>query len=579
MIKLSNLKYSEILKQNRIKPRDSKAHQLSISILSNISINQISEILEYSLKECSLSPSIRFGDYDNILQNSYSHNNSDFVIVFWEAINFFEGFASKIEQLNNSQIDEFICQKMSEIDSLVENLKHTGAVLINKFTAAHWYNNSHHSNKIDKVTMALNDHLSKSVPDNFYIVNIEKILTLAGLDDCINLNLFYLASSLYTPTFFKLYVDHIAPIILSHTGRSKKAIIFDCDNTLWLGVVGEDGTAGIEMSRETYSGKIYNEVQTIAKSLSKNGALVCLCSKNNLSDVDEVIKNHKDMVLKYDDIVAKRINWNDKASNIASISEELNIGLDSIIFVDDSDFEIDLVNNLLPDVYTVKVPKNISEFPKRLLEASSLIYSPFSTSEDANKTKMYKDQKKRKSHRESFASVEDYISSLGIGVSVIKNRKDVSDRLFQMCQKTNQFNLTTKRYSKIEIESLIDSDNFEVFAFSVSDRFGDSGITALMIIEKDHNIAKIDSFLMSCRVIGRNIESLIMKYIVEWCSLNGISKIDSSYIKTKKNNQVEMFYENLGFKLVETKESKKLYSLATNEVKIMNISYMEISDE
>jgi FkbH-like protein len=305
---------------------------------------------------------------------------------------------------------------------------------------------------------------------------------------------------------------------LKNNGKLKKAIIFDCDNTLWSGILGEDGIDNIDMSISSKTGKYYNMIQRIIVYLSQKGVIIGLCSKNNENDVLEVFKLHKDTYLKEENIVIHKINWSDKASNLLSISQELNIGLDSIIFVDDSSFEINLIREKLPEITTIQVPANLYLYPTILLKTIYKYFNLDVTDDDLKKTSMYKEQFQRAIEKDKFKNIDQYLASLEIEITIEKNNINQVERLAQLTQKTNQFNLTTKRYTEVQIHNFILNKQFHVFSLSVRDKFGDNGITGLCIINEfeDHtdSILSIDTFLLSCRIIGRNIEYEFLNVIL-----------------------------------------------------------------
>lgn len=244
---------------------------------------------------------------------------------------------------------------------------------------------------------------------------------------------------------------------MSMNGNTKKAIIFDCDNTLWGGVIGEDGIDNIEMSPNSQKGVIFSEIQSLALALSKKGVIIGLCSKNNYLDVENVFLSHPNIVLLKKYITIEKINWLDKVTNLKNIASELNIGLDSIVFVDDSSFEINLVNEQLPEVRTIQVPKKLYLYPRILRNSIDLFFSISEAEEDKKKLKMYKNQKKRLSSKKKYTSIKDYLKSLHIQITIYLNNISLIPRISQMTQKTNQFNLTTKRYSENDIENFFNN--------------------------------------------------------------------------------------------------------------------------
>jgi FkbH-like protein len=576
---MENLKYFEILKLNSELKDSVNIEPYNISVISNITINQFKEILELPLRRQGINAIVEIGDYDNIVQDSIKYQKSNLIIVFWEVCNLIDGLHFKIDSFNNTQFDQLLEKTKSEIGLVLKNLKDTNLVLFNKFTSESFSSYNIDESRLDLLTNSLNEYLLNVSSKNIKIVNLEKSILNIGIEKSIDLRYYYSSKALYTVNLLKKYTDTILPFILSANGKAKKALILDCDNTLWKGVLGEDGIDKIEMSTETKDGQIFSEIQEIALSLNKKGILLCICSKNNFQDVQEVFNSHPKILIKDENITVKKINWVDKATNIQEIANELNIGLDSLVFIDDSSFEINLVKERLPEVTVLQVPKRLSEYPKMLRRNLNLFYNLSQTKEDLIKVKMYKQQNEREGFEKGFVDIKDYLTSLEMNVEITKNNAILIPRISQLTQKTNQFNLTTKRYTESEIESLLKDKNVSIYTFSVSDKFGDNGVTGLCIVNLDikNGIANIDSFLMSCRIIGRNIEVSFMNYLIEELRSFNILKITASYIKTLKNKQVKSFYNNSKFSVVNEDDSKTNYILDTQEYNSNKIKYINIT--
>jgi FkbH-like protein len=389
---------------------------------------------------------------------------------------------------------------------------------------------------------------------------------------------YYSSKALYTIDFFKAYAEYVKPFIISANGKAKKALIFDCDNTLWKGILGEDGFDNIEMSTHTKDGNIFAEIQSMALAINKQGILIGLCSKNNPGDVDEVIQSHPDMQLRDEHITINKSNWSNKVTNLKEIATELNIGLDSLVFVDDSSFEVNLISEQLPEITVLQVPERLYEYPKMLRGNLELFYNLSLTAEDQNKIKMYKQQVKRESIKKEFTDIEDYLASLELKMTIFEDDESIIPRMSQMTQKTNQFNLTTKRYTEGDVRNFIDDLDSNVYAFSVADKFGDSGVTGLCIVSANskNESAEIDTLLMSCRIIGRNIEYAFMDHVIGKTKEKKISVMKAKYIKTRKNEQVKEFYDKCSFDLVDQNESVREYSLETKNYETKNLNYIEV---
>ena len=571
------LKYSEILNLNKDLKKKDQNEAYKILLLANIEAHQSKEIIECSLRLEGINANVDVGDYDNIVQESEKRTGAHAVIIFWELFNLIDGLQFKIELLNKTEIDKIEERIKNEIDFTIKNLKECPLLIINKFSSLLFSSFSIENNHLEKLATRLNKYLDKIEKKNLNIVGIDNVISFLGVKKSYDLRFLYSSKAPYTIEFFKNYCQLIKPLFMAINGKSKKAIIFDCDNTLWKGVLGEEGFNNIEMSSETKDGAIFKEVQSIALSLVSKGILIGLCSKNNANDVDEVLSNHKHMVLRNNHIAIKKVNWSDKVSNLIEISKELNIGLDSIVFIDDSDFEINFIKEQLPQVTVLKVPDKLHNYPAMLRENLNFFYRLSNTAEDKSKTKMYKEQRHREDQKSKFSSLNDYLVSLKLKIKIFKNEKSLIPRMSQMTQKTNQFNLTTKRYSETEIENFIKSKNSDVYTFSVDDKFGSSGVTGLCILsnKKDQKI-QIDSFLMSCRIIGRNIEYVFIDYIIEQLKIDGFTSLTSKFISTIKNKQVLNFFENCNFDLIDQNDNCKNYFLSLSKYKISEINYIEV---
>ncbi len=568
------MNFSEILKQNSIlKTELANQEKVDFFILSNITLNQLAPILEYELRSSDINGFVKIGEYDNILQTSEIVHN-EIPIIFWELSNLKESFIYEIELFSEDIINKYVEKTIQELKILFNNLKNCKQVIFNKFSHITFTNSLLKKSNFENFVEKINNFLEENLPNNFILIDINKVIATLGVNNVINLRNYYLSKTLYTVDFFKEYAFYISPIILSIFGKSKKALIFDCDNTLWGGIVGEDGVNGIELSEISKKGIFYKEVQILAKSLSKRGIILGLCSKNNEIDVNEVFEFRNDMQLSSSDISIKKINWNNKSSNLISIADELNIAIESIVFVDDSSFEIELIKENIPKIQTLQVPQELSTYATKMLKLTNLFYTNGFSKEDLDRTKMYQQNKERQNIKDKFENLEDYLESLDIIVEFTNKDLDSIDRIAQLTQKTNQFNLTTKRYSISEINRMFDSVKHDVVSINVSDKFGNSGLTGICIIEYTDEHACIDSFLMSCRILGRNIEKLFLSEIVKHINNKGFNFIYSTYKKTNKNVQTEFFYENNDFILIENINNTKKYKIETTKSK-NNLTYIK----
>jgi len=342
--------------------------------------------------------------------------------------------------------------------------------------------------------------------------------------------------------------------------KRKKCLVVDLDNTLWGGILGEDGIEGIKLSGD-YPGNAFRFFQEFLLELKKTGVMLAICSKNNEVDVLEVFDKHPDMQLKKSDFVTMRINWNNKAENIKEMAEELNIGLDSIVFIDDNPAEREFIKQTLPTVTVADFPLQpylYPEFAKKLTDKYFSLYTL--TDEDKVKTRQYQENAARTQYRNQFADMESYLRSLEMVLTVEKMTGITITRMAQMTQKTNQFNLTSCRYTEADIRLLAEKGAW-VYGLRVKDKFGDHGLSGLIIIEFKQENAIITTLLLSCRILGKNIERAFLVYILMKLKKTNHRLVTSEYIETSKNRQVENFYETIGFDIKHSASGYKKYEI------------------
>lgn len=326
-------------------------------------------------------------------------------------------------------------------------------------------------------------------------------------------------------------------------GATAKCVIVDCDNTLWGGIVGEDGLAGLLMG-ETGGGWRHNQLQKSLRILRHRGIVLALCSKNDKADVQSVLRSHPECLVSESDFVAMRVNWDDKVDNITAIAQELNLGLGHIIFLDDNPFECELVRYSLPEVHVLKWPEDLGD---NALHELTLFDAVSVTDEDRARTAMYQAETKRQSVRREATSNEDYLRSLSMVATVGRCRPEHLARVAQLIQRTNQFNLTTRRHDLAELERMIKEPCAAVLWLHLEDRFGPQGVVGCGIVTVDDAAAVIDTLLLSCRVLGRGVERALVNRLADAASKLGAEVLVGRYIPSGRNDQVADLYTRLGF--------------------------------
>jgi FkbH-like protein len=399
--------------------------------------------------------------------------------------------------------------------------------------------------QIRKLNFGLMD-LAREYP-NFFIADIAALQNKFGRDMMFD-------PSVYVSTEMVLSIDAVPyvayramDIVCAAKGKFKKCLILDLDNTMWGGVIGDDGVENIQLGHGLGIGKAFSEFQQWVKKLKDRGIIIAVCSKNNEDTAKEPFEKHPDMILKLDDIAVFVANWENKADNIRRIQSVLNIGFDSMVFLDDNPFERNMVRENVPGVTVPELPEDPGEYLEYLY-GLNLFETVSYSSTDADRTKQYQVEAKRVTLQKSYTNEADFLKSLDM-VSDVKPFDNFNiPRVSQLSQRSNQFNLRTIRYTEVEVEQISNDSNFHNFSFTLQDKFGDNGLICVIILEKkDAETLFINTWFMSCRVLKRGMENFTLNTIVEYAKENGFKRIIGEYVPTAKNKMVENHYPQLGF--------------------------------
>ena len=380
---------------------------------------------------------------------------------------------------------------------------------------------------------------------NVFICDVAYVQNCMGRDNFSDAKLYYAAKMPYSNMALPYIAREVVRLIQAFSADVKKCVVLDLDNTLWGGVVGDDGLEGIQIG-ELGIGHAFMSFQQWLKELTKRGIILAVCSKNDEDKAKEPFVKHPEMVLRLDDIAMFVANWEDKAGNIRFIRETLNIGMDSMVFIDDNPFERNLVREMIPEITVPEIPEDPAEYVT-YLEKLNLFETISSSASDRDRTRQYKEEAGRNELKSKLGSYEDYLKEL----MMIGEAKPFDSfqypRIAQLTQRSNQFNLRTVRYTEDEIAGLAGNDSYVTRYFTLRDKFGDHGLISVLIMEKQPEALFIDSLLMSCRVLKRGMEEFIMNEIVRAARECGYNKLKAQYIKTPKNSMVEHLYDNMGW--------------------------------
>jgi len=554
-------KLSYYITQSKIIDPNSYEKEIKIAILGSFTLNGLSEVLQVKCRDSKIKSISYVGEYNQYAQEILNPKSNlyqfkpDIVFLLLDVRTilgdvYFSPYRSSV-----SERKEIVKDKILELENLITIFKQNSnsKLIISNFNIPVYSPYGIYENKTEygfkKMILELNNYLENLIKNenSIFLYDFDNFLRKFGEQNVFNYKQYFFGdvkiSIGFIPHLGHELMGYVKPIL----GLSRKCIVVDLDNTLWGGIIGEDGFDGIKLGPYT-QGKPFLELQKILLALNNRGIILAINSKNNSEDALNVIKTHPYMLIKEENFASKRINWNDKVSNMQEIANELNIGLDSIVFIDDDPINRELMKDSLPQILTVDLPRDPSEYGSYIMNLNDFNLLQI-TEDDIKRNKMYFQEKQRKEFKKNMPNLENFLKKMNIEV-LIKNADNFTiPRISQLTLKTNQFNLTTKRYQEEDIQKMVNDKKFQIECAQVSDKFGDNGITGVFIINKNDNEWIIDSFLLSCRVMGRGIEEGILAHILEQAKKQSVSKVKGQYIPTKKNLPCENFYQNYGFKM------------------------------
>ena len=381
---------------------------------------------------------------------------------------------------------------------------------------------------------------------NLFIVDVNILQGRFGEDFLCNQRMFVNTNLLFNVDFLPFIAKEIISVIQSVEGKFRKCLILDLDNTIWGGVIGDDGIENIQIGNLGI-GKAFSDLQLWAKQLKQRGIILAVCSKNEEVTAKEPFLNHPDMVLSLDDIALFVANWNSKVDNIKYIQKTLNLGFDSMVYIDDNPCERDLIRSSLPEIEVPELPEDPADYCS-FLQNLNLFETASYTSEDVNRTRQYVQELNRVAVQQQYNNEDEFLQSLNMVSRVSSFDEFNIPRIAQLTQRTNQFNLRTVRYTDEDVARISEDSSFFTFSFNLTDKYGDYGLVSLIILRKtDNKSLFIDTWVMSCRVFNRNLEAFVMNYVIDFASRNEFLLVAGEYLPTLKNAIVKDLYSRLGF--------------------------------
>ncbi|MBU1036479.1 HAD-IIIC family phosphatase [Patescibacteria group bacterium] len=560
----------------------------NIAILSNFTIQGLAECLKTKSFIHDIFLNIYEGEYgqwqQEILNNKFYQFKPDIIFLFLDLYGLDQDISFHYNEMSAKKLKEIKEEKANELLQFINHLKDkTKAKIIISNAVKNWppvmgIFDHKLSKGINKIIDDYNNYLLENFQDDkqVFIFNFNEWLGHIGKRNFWYDKYFFMADMKLSPEAFPMLAEEWMSFLIPLAGKKKKCLVLDLDNTLWGGIIGEDGLAGIKLA-PTGEGQQYYYFQKLLLSLSKRGIMLAINSKNNKEDAKEVFAKHPHMILKESDFLACRINWDNKAKNMQELAQELNIGLESMVFIDDDPVNRELIRETLPEVTVLDLPTDSTQYLRTLLDYKGFNTFEF-TEEDKKRSKMYLQEKKRKEFQGEVIDIDSFLKGLNLRISI----KTVTDLLIprsaQLTQKTNQFNLTTYRYQEEDIKKFIE-EGHKLWVLDVADKFGEYGITGLCIAKDLEDKWEIDTMLLSCRILGKKIEEQFFGFILDELKKIKAKSVLACYKPTVKNSQVRDFYNSFNFKKIKSADNEDVWQCELVDFVFKPHEFIEIIDQ
>jgi len=527
---------------------------MTIGLISNATTNLVVPALVGSALRFGISLQVVEAEFNQIAQEAFSPDSSflkqNFSTIL-VAIDY-RGFPLKPCPGNKELARQNVQDCLAYVASVIEALRaKTGAQIIlqNIALPVETLSGSYEgrlSGSLTWLISELNGKLDTLISDDTILLDISGLASNIGLTDWHDPTIWNMAKLPFSPRYLPIYSEYICRILAARLGKSRRCLILDLDNTLWGGVIGDDGIEGILIGNGDPTAEAYLHIQQTALNLRERGIVLAISSKNEESTALLPFKNHPDMLLREEHFAAFQANWSDKASNIRAISEMLSLGLESIVFLDDNPAERMQVRLELPEVAVPELPDDPALYVRTLIAAGYFEAITYSQ-EDSKRASFYQENIKRTRILSESSNLDEYLKSLDMEITFSEFDVTGRARIAQLISKSNQFNLTTKRYNEKDVKELEENPLFYTNQIRLKDTFGDNGMISVVICKKNLDTWEIDTWLMSCRVLSRKVELAVLQNILMEAKNQGVSKLIGVYSPTARNVIVKHHYEKLGF--------------------------------
>jgi FkbH-like protein len=576
--------YNKFNKFRNDKGKTTPLIPIKIGIISNSTTDLMVPSLISTALRYGISLKVIEAEFNQIAQEAFSKNSTfsnhklDFILmaIDYRGLSLSKKIGDK--NLSNKNIEDCFLY----IKSIIESLR-------SKFDAQIIFQNIANipespfgsfegrlQGTLYSLILNLNRRLDGLISNNIFLLDVENISLNIGLSNWHDPTLWNLGKLSFSQQYLPIYAEYVCRILAARLGKSRRCLILDLDNTLWGGVIWDDGIEGIIIGNGNPTGEAHLNIQKTALELRERGIVLAVSSKNDDKIARQPFKKHPDMLLKEEHIAVFQANWMDKASNIKAIAKTLSLGLESMVFLDDNPAERMQVRRELPDVAVPELPDNPALYARTLLAAGYFESIGFSD-EDLKRASYYQDNAKRAEILSQSSDIDGYLKSLDMEINFSSFNKIGRDRIVQLINKSNQFNLTTKRYNEIEIKNFEEDKKFHTCQIRLKDKLGDNGMISVIICKKNTKFWEIDTWLMSCRVLGRKVEIATLQNIIQNAKNNGADKLIGYYNKTERNGLIKDHYKKLGFNKTSGDDHNEIWQLNIEDYKFQKIPLIEMN--
>jgi FkbH-like protein len=569
--KQRDLDYSRIVAASKRIVSSPEKLTLKVALLSDAATQQFVPVLRALLDEAGFSAEIYEGPFDAIEVEVYNASsglyafNPDAVVV----LNATQALRAAFTRRRGSAA-EFLADSLSRTTRVWDAIQANCRAVVIQSTFAlpveRFFGNFDLKvpDSFSSITHELNAGIVNAMRarNGVLLHDVEHVASWVGRSRFFDDRFWDMWKSFCSLDVLPAVAQNLVDVLMATRGRGVKCVVLDLDNTLWGGVIGDDGLNGILLNAHG-DGEAWHRLQLFLRELRRRGILLTVCSKNDERNALSPFESHPEMILRREDITVFLANWKDKAENIRAIREVLKIGFDSMVFLDDNPFERNLVRSLIPGIIVPELPEDPSDYVRFLSELNLFETAAF-TVEDVKRAEMYKAEEGRRAEAQSYSSVEEFLQSLDMRIVVARFDSYNLPRIAQLIQRSNQFNLTTQRRSQAECERLMQDSSVVPLYVELSDRLGDHGLISVVILQPKSDELGITDWLMSCRVLERGVEQYVMNEVFALAREKGLAKVTGSYIPTAKNGMVKEFYARFGFFVVAEENSTTRWSLSTD---------------